>query len=344
VNGIIAEGLKSTYEDEIRFGYSKQFNRLWSGTIQATYRRLGRVSEDAILDQGVINYCARNNIPGCEDVFRGSFTYRIINPGESATINLSDPTHAQIPYSGPTTITLTAADIGFPKAKRQYAALEFSFDRAFDGLWTLSGSYVLSKSEGNFEGALKSDNGQVDPGITSDFDFQAFVPGQYGLLPNHRGHVFKLYGGYQLMEGLLIGGNLSVTSPRKYGCIGSAPNILDGDIANDSYDVDSARYCLGSVLGRGGANEQILVNRGTEFEADWITRFDMSARYNVPTRFVSAGDLVLRVDVFNVFNLDGMVEANEYGEVSLGIPDPNYKGPIAFQAPRSVRFGFDLEF
>lgn len=343
VNGIIAQGLKSTYEDEFRIGYTRSFDRLWSGTAQFTYRNLGRVSEDANLDQAVINYCARNAIAGCEAAFRGSFTYRIINPGEDNTITLTDPAH-QLPGGGSQTITLTAADIAYPKAEREYIALELSFERAFDGVYSLAGSYVGSRSQGNFEGALKSDNGQVDPGITSDFDFQAFIPGQFGLLPNHRGHVFKLYGGYQVLDGLLIGGNLSVISPRKYGCIGSAPDVGDGPDANDSYGVDSARYCLGSVLGRGGPNERILVDRGSEFESDWITRLDMSARYNVPKRFSGVGDLVFRVDVFNILNLEGLAEANEFGELSPGDPDPDYKGPIAYQAPRSVRFGFDFEF
>ena len=33
---------------------------------------------------------------------------------------------------------------------------------------------------GNYEGTVKSDNGQDDAGITQDFDFPEFTEGSYG--------------------------------------------------------------------------------------------------------------------------------------------------------------------
>ena len=87
------------------------------------------------------------------------------------------------------------------------------------------------------------------------------------------------------------------------------------------------------------------IERGQSDKAyDWVTRFDMSFRYTVPTTFSRYGELVLRADVFNVFNLKAVIENNEFGETDGGSPDPNYKAPVAYQAPRSFRFGFDWQF
>ncbi len=220
------------------------------------------------------------------------------------------------------TITISAQQMAFPKAKREYLGLELNFDREFDGQWGLRGSYVLSESKGNFEGAARSDNGQTDAGITVDFDRLAYVPGTQGLLPNHRGHQIKLFGSYAVLEDLLLGGNLSVLSPRKYGCIGlAAPNSApDWQEANG--DGANARFCGGKI-----------VNRGTSFESDWITRFDVSMRYTVPPRFVPVApgvgsktdsNLILRADIFNVFNLQGGTDYDEFGETTGGLASLTY--------------------
>ncbi|WP_269713797.1 TonB-dependent receptor [Caulobacter sp. NIBR2454] len=326
---VVSLGLKSTYEDEVIFGVSHKLSDLWSVGLQFRRRELGRVAEDALLDDGVVGYCRANNIAGCEALYPGGQFYNIINPGFDATVVL--PT--TLP-NGETQITLKAADLRLPKVKRKYQGLEFTFERAFDGKWGLQGSYTVSESIGNFEGALKSDTGQTDAGIVSDFDFLAFIPGQYGLLPNHHAHQFKAFGSYAVTDSLMIGANASVISPRKYGCIGLAPeDYLDGATANANYDVENARFCGGQ-----------LVKRGSAFETDWIKRLDLSLRYTVPEKFSRAGNLVLRADVFNVLNLKGVQEAYEFGELPDGRPDEGYKQPTAYQTPRYVRFGFDWEF
>lgn len=343
---ISAQNLKSTYEDEWRLGYEQRINELWTVGVGVTHRRMGRVVEDALLDAGVVAYCEREGIPltigtttgptaasdgqGCAEIYNGQHYYLIINPGFDVTATLPDV------FAGETTnrtVTLSAQDLRLPKARREYSALEFTFERAFDGVWGLQGSYVLSKSEGNYEGAVKSDLGQTDAGIVTDFDFLVFLPGQQGLLPNHRGHQFKLFGSWQATENLLIGGNFSLTSPRPYGCMGNAPaGYLDADTANGSYGAIS-RFCGG-----------VVVDRGTAFETDWVDRLDVSFRYTVPTNIVPLGNLVLRADIFNIFDRQNVTEANEFGELDGGAVDPDYQAPVAYQPGRSVRIGFDLAF
>jgi hypothetical protein len=348
VESLRALNLASTYEDEFLIGYETQLGSDWTAGVSLTYRDLGRVSEDALIDQGIVAYCAANgivaadpdgpdNIDGnadddleCSEVYTGQTSYFIINPGEDATVHLGAA-------GGPLdnqTITITAQQLGLPEVRREYLGLVFTLERPFDGTWGLNASYTLSKSEGNFEGALQSDVGQVDPGITEDFDFLAFIPGHYGLLPNHRAHQLKIRGSYALTENLLVGGNFSVTSPRHYGCIGSAAGYLDGDVADDSYGVPAdARFCNG-----------VIVDRGSVFDTDWLYNTDLSLRYDLPSSIMSFGNLTLRADVFNLFNEQGVQEANEGGELGAGIPDPDYQAPIAYQTPRSIRFGVDWTF
>lgn len=335
---LVALDLGATFEDEFIIGYDTRINDLWTVGVKAIYRNLGRGSEDALLDSGVVAYCARNGLPltnaggtGCFDMYNGQSLYRIINPGEGATIIVPLPNAAGVVSNQ--TITLTAADLPYPKLRREYTALEFTFDRAFDGVWGLTGSYTLSKSDGNYEGGVKSDLGQVDSGITVDFDYLSLLPGASGLLPNHRAHQFKLYGFWQPTENLTVGGNLSVTSPRHYGCMGLAPATYangEGAVANGSYGAVS-RFC-----------NQLVVDRGSAFESDWVTRFDLSLRYSMDE--MVPGNLVLRADILNVFDLDGVTQNNEFGEDDAGNPDATYRAPTVYQPGRSIRFGFDWAF
>ena len=77
---------------------------------------------------------------------------------------------------------------------------------------------LLSSTKGNYEGSVKSDNGQDDAGITQDFDQQGLTDGSYGLLPNHRDYRISVFGGYQATDNLVLGFNTSLTAPRKFGC------------------------------------------------------------------------------------------------------------------------------
>lgn len=335
---LVSLDLGATFEDEFVLGYEAQVTDQWTLGVKAIYRNLGRGAEDALLDSGVVAYCARNNLPltnaggtGCFDMYNGQSLYRIINPGEDATIIVPLPNAAGVVANQ--TITLTAEELPFPTLRREYTALEFTFDRAFDGVWGLTGSYTLSKSDGNYEGGVKSDLGQIDSGITVDFDFLSFLPGASGLLPNHRAHQLKLYGFWQPTENLTVGGNLSVTSPRHYGCMGLAPAAYangDGAVANGSYGAVS-RFC-----------NQLVVDRGSAFESDWVTRFDLSLRYSLDG--MVPGNLVLRADILNVFDLQGVTQNNEFGEDDAGNPDPTYGAPTNYQPGRSIRFGFDWAF
>lgn len=318
--------LKATYEDEFIIGYQRRMDDLWTVGARLTYRTLGDVSEDVAIDQNVIDYCVANGIAGCGSIWFGDYQYVVLNPGQTVQFYTRDPLPGQ---TAPTLITLTAEELGYPEPKREYLAFELSFERAFDGVWSLQGSYVASESEGNYEGTVRSEEGQTDAGSTVLFDHIGLQDYAYGLLPNHRGHQFKMFGSYQVTEQLLVGGNLSVTSPRPYGCRGLHPT-----------EPDARAYGAASWFCRGEPTP-----RGSQMESDWITRFDVSARYTVPSFGFVPGELTLRADIFNVFNLSGITELEEEGDIDpSGAANPNYGLPVGYQTPRYVRIGFDWEF
>lgn len=335
-----AQGLKATYEDEFVIGYQRQINSLWKAGASLTYRSLHRVSEDTTLDPYVRDYCAAHltgaALTACNTVYNNSWQYIVFNPGEDLTINLrpanpavhSPETIADL-AALPKTLTFTKQELGFSAVKREYIGLELNFERAFDGKWGLQGSYVLSESKGNYEGTVLSDNAQTDAGSTILFDFKGLADYQYGLLPNHRAHQFKLFGSYAVTDNLMFGANYSLLSPRHQGCLGVHPT----DAAAADYGA-SSRYCQG-----------IPAQRGVGLTTDWISTLDLSVRYTVPDQIIPAGgNLVLRADIFNLTNSHGVNSFEEAGDTDEGGVNPDYGSPIAYQTPRYVRVGFDLAF
>jgi outer membrane receptor protein involved in Fe transport len=82
--------------------------------------------------------------------------------------------------------------------------------------------------------------------------------------------------------------------------------------------------------------------------SDWQTTFDVSLRYTVPVSI--PGDLVLRADIFNLFDADAVTDLNEFGDLngydssSTADNNPYYGMATSYQSPRYVRVGFDWTF
>ena len=327
----VSQNLSATEQEEYVLGYEYQFNDLWTANVAFVYRDLIKTAEDVAVDLAVLDLCQQEGISGCENIWTGFHQYTIINPGSDATITLSDPLPGETEVR---TVDLSAQALGYPPATRTYQSLEFSFDRKFDGMWALGGSYTLSESRGNTEGYVKSDNGQDDAGITTGFDTPNLTDGSDGLLPNHRGHNFKLFGSYQVTDNFLVGANASLTSPRKFGCIGRHPV---------SYDPSSGQYDPANLYGAESFYcDGQLTPRGSVFESDWNKTLDVSFRYNLPIE--SKLKYTLRADIFNIFNFKSALDFEERGDQDNGSPEPNYRKPLGYQTPRYVRLGFDVTF
>lgn len=344
----IAANLKATKEQEWLFGYDHKLGR-WNVGVDFTRRKLLITAEDFAIDKAVNAYCAANGIVGCSTVFTGYHQYVIGNPGNDVTVRLDGGSACDPSAPGfidqrlCDVVSLKGSDMGFPKAKRKYTAVDFHFDRPYDGVWSLGGSYTWSKSIGNTEGYVQSDYGQSDAGITVDFDSIGFTEGAYGLLPNDRRHRFKLYGAYTFLDAFTVGSNFSLQSPRHLGCFGYHPTDPDAR----TYGA-FAHYCNG-----------VLVPRGTGKKTDWIAQLDMKFAYRM--KVATGQTMTLRADVFNLFNSSSVEKYNETGDLSyvnattgVGgtntggvayyVPNPNYGKVGGYQTPRSMRLGLDIEF
>lgn len=362
-----AEGTKATNEDEFIIGYERKLDDLWTVGAAVSYRRLNNVSEDIAVDYLVRQYCDANlagdatddttDLGQCYNQFSGDHQYVIANPGQDLTFLVREA----LPDGTRPTISFTAAETMIPPARREYVGLELTVDRAFDGVWGINGSYTLSKSEGNYEGTVLSDNGQTDAGSTILYDHLGLNEGKYGLLPNHRAHQFKLFGSYQVFEGLTLGMNYSLISPRHFGCLSRATT----DTLSFGYGA-SAGVCRPDVLALAGNTDPymptglgtpaaingttyptyaVTTPRGSVFTSDWISTLDLSVRYTLPTFGFMPQGITLRADVFNVFDESGVTDLVETGTTGSGVNgNPNYGMPSGFQSPRQIRFGFDLAF
>jgi hypothetical protein len=276
----------------------------------------------------------------------------LTNPGADMTVRLD----GDCSIAGQCdVVTLSAASLGYPKAVRDYDAVEFTIDKAFNGFFGFNFSYVWTKLEGNFEGGVKSDNNQTDTGLTQDFDQPGFLDGAYGDLANGREHAFKFYGHVQPVEWLDIGVNALVESPRKFSCIG---NYYDSGNFAASYGAASY-YCqqpgvggtpiqqvdfLGNPVVDGAGNPvfSYLVPRGTAFQSDWSKRIDLGVKFDLEP--FGIGSSYFKIDVFNVFNWDAETDFYEFGDITFAGPHADYGKVRGFQAPRSVRLTLALRY
>ena len=300
--------LKPLEQREFQFGAQREFN--WGNT-------MGGVVLGA-------RYVHKNLVRTIEDVgvtVAGIGTqYYIANPGEGITLSLSDPAF-------PT----------FPKAKRDYDALELTLERRFANSWGLFASYTLSRLYGNYSGLASSDeNGRTSPnvnrffdGLENSFDRNAnYVEGRLGT---DRPHQFKAQFTYRTPWALTVGLNQRIAS--------GIPMSEEGDT-------------LGGIpffpYGRGNMGRtDVLFN--TDLQLTQGVRITGSQRveFGVTVLNLWDRDAVTRVD--NVRMLAGLPITQEqfftggYDYEAELAADPSlltlkFGQPNQFQAPREVRF------
>jgi hypothetical protein len=344
-DGTTPNGLQATssildpfQEDEWVIGAERYIGD-WRLGISYTHRDLVQVIEDMAIDQVVNAIClaASAGTTDCSaDGYSGFHQYVLSNPGGTVSVQLTDVL-TSIGDTALRTITFDSADpanfpyspTGYDEVDRQLDMVNFTFEREFDGTWGLQGSYTWMDSSGNYEGAVKSDVGQDDAGLTQDFDQPGLTDAAAnGPLPNHREHTFRLFGTYSPMENFLIGANLFIQSPRQFGCIGNHP-----------FDAYAAGYGAASFYCDG-----VATPRGSQFESDWRRTLDLSFIWN---QDLGGPEAQFRFDIFNVTDEEGVTDAQEIGELSTGVPgtpNPTYGLAQAYQPARSFRAGVALRF
>jgi hypothetical protein len=286
-NGPKGGGLKGSYNEEWLLGFQYEIRPDFSVGARAIYRSLGRAIED-ISNDGGQTYIVTN-----PDQWTGQFSY--------------------LPRNG------VYGWYNYPKPTRIYKALEITADKRFSNNWMLQGSYVLSRLEGNYEGLFSNDNGQLDPNITSKYDLPQLLVDAYGILPNDRTHVLKVFGGYFFPNfPLELSGNFTLQSGTVVSKLG----------ADDYY----------------GTNEGFCAPRGTAGRLPTLWTLDLGIQY---TFKLWTSNLALRADIFNVTNEQRTTAVDQtYNNVDVQNVQnyPYFKKETAHQAARRIRLAIRWTF
>jgi outer membrane receptor protein involved in Fe transport len=185
--------LKAPYQDEYTLGIEKALDPTLSVGLKGTYRTLGRTVED------------RCDLDYNDPLAQGS-TCAIFNPGSSSVQNggiLSCDQSVNPTDPNSQTCGLPAVAVG--PAKRIFRGIELTARKSFSqNLWAQV-SYLYSTLRGNYSGAIREGDGQTDPGINADYDYNQFLINAYGNLELDRPHQFRLDALYTAPFGLSLG-------------------------------------------------------------------------------------------------------------------------------------------
>lgn len=230
----------------------------------------------------------------------------------------------------------------FPKANRNYDAIILYMHKRFADHWLASASYTVSWLRGNISGLFRPESGQLDPNINSDFDLISLLDNRQGPLPGDHRHDIKVFGAGEIP---LPGNNFILAGGALRARSGGPTNVM------------ASHYLYGS-------NESFILPRGAGERLPW--NFSVDTNTGFRHQFGKSYALSLTMDVFNVLNLQQTIAVDETyttgdvnpipgGSVSdlNGLNDiydepvvknPNFGKPIAYQRPRTFRFGLRFEF
>jgi hypothetical protein len=311
---ILDTSIKPMYQDELILGMEHSFNDDWAAGVKFVHRDLKSIIDDITIDEAIIAN-GWDYDPG-----HGGY-YVLTNPNTDVTVYYDtdgDGVREKV--------KLDAELLGYPQPKRIYNALELSLTKGFSDGWAFNASYTWAQSYGNAEGYVKSDNGQDDAGLTTDWDYPYLMDGSNGPLPNDRRHTFKVYGAYAITDNLSIGSNMIAQSGRPKSAFGdSLPEDYGSDYQYGATYYPYNQYCQRGCMGREG----------------WRFNVDLNMVYNVT--FIDGVDATLRMDIFNIFNVNNVLKTEETLSTG-GNYNPAYGLPTTVETPRYVRLSASVKF
>jgi len=320
------------YQDELILGFQTMINDQWSWGVRATYRELTNAIDDlAITSTGIL--C------GGEPVSNG---YIMGNPGRVATIfsdtdcdgendafvdvNTSQGGWALYDPDGN-----YLGDQPYQKPSRNYKAVEFAVDRAWDGKWSVNAAYTLAFTKGNAEGPVNTDTDFGDTGRTENFDDPWVNYGAYGYLPNDRRHQLKIRGAYGFAADWRAGLTLNVQSGRPISAFGTG-NPFDGESYHSFF------ICTANCDSQEDAVYELL-GRGSQGRTPWT--YDVGANVTWSHEYGPA-DVQVKFAVYNLLNQERVLEVDEsYNPTD---PDNTFGTGTAFFAPRYAQLTFQVKF
>jgi len=353
----VVGGTKLPYEDEISAGYAFEITPQSSFEVRTIFRTQGRILEDVQVNaiEQIQNHYYGTGYGYPYDPFGGSPTTPASTTFPETTFGpyiLANPGTKQVPTGGL---------YPFPKAKREYRALEMVYTKRFSDNWSLYANYRFSRLVGNYEGLFRNDNGQSDPNITSLYDFpnSPLMAGQFlqGPLPADTSHVLHVYPSYTFGNKLQVGGNFSWASgvPRTsllahpiYQNSGEIPGI-DPVYAywNAGGTLTKTNSLASALKDPNAVSNPFLfsytpVKRGNLGRTPDLVTLDLGVSY--PFHFGTRSNLTVRLDVFNVFGSQEATLFEDTLELTAGVSDPDFLKPIQYQNPRAARLSARWDF
>jgi outer membrane receptor protein involved in Fe transport len=225
----------------------------------------------------------------------------------------------------------------------RFDAVTLTASKRLANRWSLFASYRWSRLWGNYEGFYRGDNDQANPAITGIFDFPPDDPSytevgvpEYGfrgdirylaegdLLPNDRTHQAKVYGSYLFDAGVGLGASLLVSSGRPLTPMAASP------VYDRPGEIPEAPRGSGIVT-EDGFTDRTPVEWGLDVHADYPLDLGQSR-------------LVLQIDVFNLFDHQGVLTYDQDTEVVFGVDNPDFGRRTSYQSPRRIRLAVRYEF
>jgi Carboxypeptidase regulatory-like domain/TonB-dependent Receptor Plug Domain len=354
----IAPGTRMSYLDEYVFGVEHEFPFGIVGSVKYVKRDLKRIVEDtggispeAAL-AGITQVFQIANVGAGTDLFTNPIghVYPVGSKAPCDTVNGFD--NPQVTNNFGDTVGAICFDPtgvnggvpgdavpdgipdGFTNARRTYWAVESELNKAFSKGWMMRVNYRFARLYGNFEGALRNDNGQTDPSISSLFDF---TPGVFGLLGDQFRagplntdvkHILNTYLSYAFTNGMLK--NLALGTGIRYQS-GTPINDLK---AHPVYE---------------NAGEVPNGGRGALGRTPNLTQVDFHTDYTIPT--TEKTRVVIGADLFNLFNRKTQIGFDQNEDVAFGTANSDFLKPLnvtrlgdAFQQPFNARFSLKFVF
>ena len=331
IRSVVSQNLKPNYQDEITLG----FERAWSADLnfgaRLTYRTLGAGIDDSCDQRLIADFARKNNIPVLAEHATNCF---IFNPGEDAVVWVdgNDKFGVPVETGRGQYATFTAEQMGHPKAKRTYTAVDLFAEHPLRNGWFGRVGYTWSRSKGNMEGQTRSDTGQADVGTSAGWDFPEFAVNSYGLLPNDREHQLKAFGFYQLTPEITLGANALIQSGRPKSCLGTN-NAVDAG--------EDPAWPMGIEFWGPGYGPEYFYCGGVDVPRGSLGRMPTEKRLDLSISYAPAilKGLSLKADVFNATNSQvPRSRTTTYDAGDENTISPTYGQLTQFQPPRSVRF------
>ncbi|HET9048164.1 MAG TPA: TonB-dependent receptor [Chiayiivirga sp.] len=329
--------LDAVYQDEAILGFQSAIDQAWSWGVNATYRRMKNALDDV-----------RINHTPCGPV--GYNLWPIANPGKPLTIWGNE----DIGCASEGWITIdTSTDgyemsgsgnvVGYFTPKREYKALEFQIDRAWDGKWSMNASYLWSKLDGNHEGPVNSDTNYGDTGMVQHWDHPANNQ-DYGPLFNDHRHQIKFRGAYAFNDQWMLGATLTAQSGGPITALGVAwPDDSRGAASYVTIGSGGGSFwhCVQNCSGPVADRVFEYSGRGDAGRLPWIYDLGASITWTAP---IEAVDLKARFSVFNLLDQQHVINVRQRYEAAPGTVRPLFGTGTRWQSPRTAQLVITLSF